>query len=225
MARSTAPTASGTGAPAVGAQGRPLRKDAQRTRALVLDTARTLFAEHGIDVSFDEIARAAGVGVGTVYRRFPDRESLIDALFADKIEKLLALVEQAEQVSDPWGAVVAFVQSGAEQMRKDRALAEVVMCASNAQAVIEHRRDEITDAVTRLLRRAQDSGAVRCGVEATDLAFFSHVVSVVGVHSGPEAAQRYVTMVLDAIRARPDSADLPGHALSVEDLQEILQRV
>jgi len=223
MAQPTGRATSDGPSPAGATDGRPLRKDAQRTRALVLDAARALFAERGIDVSFDEIARAAGVGVGTVYRRFPDREALVDALFADKIEKLLDLVGQASEVADPWESIVQFVERGTAQMCADRALTEVVMCASDVHEAFARRRDDVTAAVESVLRRAQDAGVVRPGVEATDLAFLAHMVSLAGAHAGKETAERYVALVLDALRARPDVGPLSGRPLSMEDFQEIVQ--
>jgi len=224
MAHPTGLATSDAPSPAAGTDGRPLRKDAQRTRALVLDTARTLFAERGIDVSFDEIARAAGVGVGTVYRRFPDREALVDALFADKIEKLLAIVGQASEVTDPWESIVQFVERGTAQMCADRALAEVIMCASDVHEAFARRRDDVTAAVESVLRRAQEAGVLRPGVEVTDLAFLTHMVSLAGTRAGDETARRYVALVLDALRARPDVGPLPGRPLSMDDFQEIVQQ-
>src|SRR5437764_4872179 len=81
---------------------RPLRRDAERNRRLILDTARAAFAEGGLRVTLDEIARRAGLGVGTVYRRFADKEALVDALFEDGIAELAAGAERALADDDPW---------------------------------------------------------------------------------------------------------------------------
>src|SRR5215207_11651643 len=81
---------------------RPLRADAERNRARILAAAAEVFAERGLDVSLDDIAAHAGVGVGTVYRRFPDKEALIDALCEDKIDRAVALADDALEIQDPW---------------------------------------------------------------------------------------------------------------------------
>src|SRR5574342_294589 len=87
---------------------RPLRADAERNRRRVLSAASDLFAERGLDVSLDEIAAAAGVGVGTVYRRFADKDALIDALFEDKIGDVERLARECLEIEDPWTAFAMF---------------------------------------------------------------------------------------------------------------------
>ena len=84
---------------------RPLRADAERNRQRILDAAKTLFAERGVDVSVEEIAAAAGVGIGTFYRRFPDRESLVEAVFATKMEQVVQVARDALEIEDPWDGV------------------------------------------------------------------------------------------------------------------------
>src|ERR1700761_4755874 len=93
---------------------RPLRKDAERNRQRVLDAARELFAERGLGVSLDDIARHAGVGVGTVYRRFPDKEQLIDALFEERIGEMLSAAGESLEMPDPWLALVRFLERALE---------------------------------------------------------------------------------------------------------------
>src|SRR5437764_10603461 len=89
---------------------RPLRSDAERNRRLILDAAREAFATGGLQVSLDEIARRAGVGVGTVYRRFADKEALIDALFEDSLGELVAQAEEALRDEDPWAGFVRWFE-------------------------------------------------------------------------------------------------------------------
>jgi AcrR family transcriptional regulator len=92
---------SATAQPAVSDQPRPLRRDAEQNRQRILAAAREVYSERGLDVTLDDIARHAGVGVGTVYRRFPGKEALIDALFEDKVNSLLSLAEEALANLDP----------------------------------------------------------------------------------------------------------------------------
>src|SRR5919107_5107373 len=90
---------------------RPLRADAERNRARILAAASEVFAERGLDVSLDDIAGAAGVGVGTVYRRFPDKDALIDALFEDKIADVERVAREALDVEDPWEGFESFMRA------------------------------------------------------------------------------------------------------------------
>src|SRR4051794_39660878 len=105
---------------------RPLRADAARNRARLLEAARALFAERGLAVTMDEIARHAGVGVGTAYRRFASREELIAALFDDRIEQVIANAERALEDPDPWHGLVAFLEGQTAMQAEDRGLKELL---------------------------------------------------------------------------------------------------
>ena len=87
----------------------PLRRDAERNRQLLLSTAGELMAHRGLDVSYEEIARAAGTGTGTVYRRFPTRDDLVDAVFGDHIDTVCAMAEEAARQEDPWLGLATFL--------------------------------------------------------------------------------------------------------------------
>ena len=101
---------------------RPLRADAERNRQRILDAAKTLFAERGVDVSVEEIAAAACVGIGTFYRRFPDRESLVEAVFETKMEQVVQAARDALEIEDPWDAFRTFVLTVARMHAHDRGL-------------------------------------------------------------------------------------------------------
>src|SRR5918912_696083 len=105
---------------------RPLRADAERNRARILAAAAEVFAERGLDVSLDDVAAHAGVGVGTVYRRFPDKDALIDALFEDKIAGVAEVAGRALELKDPWDAFETFVRAVAQAQAQDRGLKEAL---------------------------------------------------------------------------------------------------
>jgi len=88
---------------------RPLRRDAERNRQRILLAAAEVFTQRGLEATLDDVARQAGVGVGTVYRRFPDKESLVAELFADRIDAMVAVAEQALAAPDPWQALVSYL--------------------------------------------------------------------------------------------------------------------
>src|ERR671937_2958692 len=101
---------------------RPLRRDAERNRRRILEAAAEAFAERGLGITMDDIADHAGVGVGTVYRRFPDRELLIDALFEDVLVGMVALAEEALEIEDPWEGFVYFLEHALEKQTANRGL-------------------------------------------------------------------------------------------------------
>src|ERR1700733_13464998 len=90
-------------------ESRPLRRDAERNRVRILEAARAVFSERGLSGSYDDIADAAGVGVGTVYRRFPDREELIDALFESRVKEVAEAARSAAENPDPWQGLVDYL--------------------------------------------------------------------------------------------------------------------
>src|ERR1700753_4493274 len=105
---------------------RPLRRDAERNRQRILTAALRVFTERGLDATLDEIARAAGVGVGTVYRRFPDKESLVTELFRERMDALVTVAETACNAADPWQGLVSYLEFAAAAMAGDQGLRELM---------------------------------------------------------------------------------------------------
>src|SRR6516165_3412312 len=104
---------------------KPLRVDAERNRQRILDAARELFAERGLGVTLNDIAHHAGVGVGTVYRRFPDKKQLIDDLFEQRIQDLVGFMEAAVADPDPWHGLTQFLERALELQASDRGVREL----------------------------------------------------------------------------------------------------
>src|ERR1700730_11019246 len=101
---------------------RALRKDAERNRQRILEAARELFTERGLGVTLNDIAHHAGCGVGTVYRRFPDKEQLIDALFKDRVSEMVVVAEEALANPDPWEGLRQFLEDAIELQARSQAL-------------------------------------------------------------------------------------------------------
>ena len=204
---------------------RPLRKDAQRSRRLVLDAAADLFARHGLEVGFDEIARAAGVGVGTVYRRFPDRQALVDALFSEKVDALLAGAAADLEIPDPWAAIVAFCERSIREGQRDRGLAQVLAGETQGLGRLDELRAGMGRLVDALVERAQHAGSVRADVDGVDLAVLTHLLSRVAVDEGEDFWRRYLALFLDALRAEPARRPLPVPPPTPAQFDEILHRL
>ncbi len=194
---------------------RPLRRDAERNRQRILDAARLLFAERGLGVSLDEIARHAGVGVGTVYRRFPDKEQLIDALFEDRLGEILAAATASLEMPDPWEAVAHFLQRSMELQVEDRGLKELLLGTSTAHARIEHGRQQIQPVVEAVLSRAQQAGAVREDLTVADLLLLQHAIGEAAEYTrevAPDVWRRIMLIALDGLRPdrrRPSPMPVP----------------
>ena len=143
--------------PPATADGEPrLRRDAERNRRRILAAAAEAFAEGGLAVTMDEIARRAGVGVGTVYRRFPDKELLIEALFEQRIDELVVLAEAAREDPDPWHGLVHFLETAlalqaAGELRPDVAGPDLALVQLMLGAVVDQTRDVAPDAWRRFL--------------------------------------------------------------------------
>src|SRR5919112_2460198 len=122
---------------------RPLRADAERNRRRILAAASTVFAERGLEVSLDDIAAAAGVGVGTVYRRFPDKDALIDALFEDKIRAVADKVRASLEVADPWEGFEAFMRGVCASHAADRGLKEAMLSGDRGRERMQIAREHM----------------------------------------------------------------------------------
>lgn len=218
-----APTSSEDCSEAASDVRRPLRADAERNRRLILDTASAVFAERGLVAGFDEIARAAGVGVGTVYRRFPDREDLIDALFADRVEAMVGLATDAAQIEDPWAALAWFLERSVAEQASDRGLAEVMGSGLRGRRRLENARSQMLPAVGLLIQRADAAGVLRDGVVVLDLAIIGRVLSSISTEANPDLWRRYVPIAMDGLRRAPDSSPLPSMLPEESDLAQLVQ--
>ncbi|MEV7040221.1 helix-turn-helix domain-containing protein [Amycolatopsis sp. NPDC051061] len=201
-----------------------LRADARRNRDQILAAAKTIFAVSGPEVPMEEIARAAGVGVGTLYRRFPDRDALVRAVAMDNFERVLieAKVIAAEETS-AWSALSRLLRQSVElqlsiqlAMVSHRAL---VILKSDPE--VRRLRDEILVVVDELVRGAQAEGRLRRDIGAGDIAIlFATLLRQVRAKV-PEvaemAARRCVGIMIDGLSARPGT-ELPGRPITSDDL-------
>lgn len=190
-------------ADAAGAGSRPLRADAQRNRDRILEAAEAVFAAEGVDVPVDVIAEKAGVGVGTLYRHFPTKEQLCEAIL---LERLGALAQDARALAgaeDPVGAFFGFLTHVVEQAALKRDLLVAVMGAGLAFDVSSAGvKDELRAAVGELLRRAQEAGAVRPDVTADMVMALVGATCQAAAHDSCPSTD-LLTIVCDGLRTQP----------------------
>lgn len=205
-------------------ESRPLRRDAERNRLRILDAAREVYATAGLDAGFDEIARTAGVGVGTVYRRFPDRGDLVEALFEQEIDAVVARAEAAVAHPDPWAGLRGFVLWGVEAQAGDRGLAQVLAAAGHGHERVALGRRRLVPTIAALLERARDARVLRPDVTELDLGIVVAMLSGIGTPDRAELRERYVTVFLDGLAVRRDAATpLPPAVPSEADLACVVE--
>lgn len=178
-----------------------LRADAERNRAALLAAAREVFGEQGLDASLDEIARRAGVGNATLYRRFPTRADLIAAVFAEHRAAQLELAERALRHGDPWAAFAGYVTALCELQAADRGLAEILVTVTfDDDERLGRLRATSYRRAALVIRRARAAGVLRPDFRLPDLALLLMANAAVAHRSrDPRAWRRQLALVLDGL--------------------------
>lgn len=177
---------------------KPLRADARRNRARVLEVAEQTFAERGLAVSIDEIAARAGVGVGTIYRHFPTKDALFGAIVVDRLQRLVDEARELADADDPGEAFFRFFTHVIEEAVLNKALYDALSEAAGMASAIGDLGTALTTAQGELLARAQRAGAVRADVDAGDLKAL--VTGCVTMESHGMVAGRMTAIVRDGLR-------------------------
>jgi AcrR family transcriptional regulator len=183
---------------------RALRKDAALNRERLLTAARELFAERGLNVTLNDIAHHAGVGIGTAYRRFANKEEVIDALFEEGLRDIAAVAHEAIAEPKAWHGLVTFLERSLHMQFGDRGLNEIMNNPAMGSARVSDARDRIAPLIQVLVDRAKGQGAVRPDLEQSDLIFTQVALSAIMDASRaiePNLYRRYLTIFLDGIRA------------------------
>jgi AcrR family transcriptional regulator len=191
---------------------RPLRADAERNRQRIVDAAKTLFAERGVEVSVEDIAAAAGVGIGTFYRRFPDRESLVEAVFATKLERAAENAREALDIDDPWEAFRTFVMGVARMHARDRGLNDVLLSSDRGRERVAAFRATIQPLAGQLLDRAKVAGALREDVTLFDIAMIHQAVGAIADITrdvSPDYFERTLTLLVDGLARERTTTAMP----------------
>jgi AcrR family transcriptional regulator len=180
-----------------------LRADAERNRVRIVESARAVFAEHGLGVGIDVVARRAGVGVGTIYRRFPTKEDLLQAIVDDSADRLVGRLEELGCAPGAWEAFAATAEHLAGQMARDRGFFEALQETPDHRVISASARNRALAAVEPVLRRAQDASVVRGDVEPIDVLYVCANAGRVPSWRAalePDLWRRYLALALDGLR-------------------------
>ncbi|MTE16803.1 TetR/AcrR family transcriptional regulator [Nocardia aurantiaca] len=184
--------------------GKPMRADARRNYERIVTTAQQAFAELGPEAPLEEIARRAGVGIGTLYRHFPNRDVLIEAVYRSNIEQLSQRAQVLLETHTPATAFEYWLREQVAWVMANRVLATTLKAGMDHDSpTFRLCRTSITDAAALLLKAAQDAGAIRTDVEPVDLIRFGHGIGV-ACETKPEAAERLIAVTIDGLRTTLD---------------------
>ena len=205
---------------------RALRKDAERNRRRVLDSARVLFAERGLEATLNDVAHHANVGVGTVYRRFATKEELLEAIFEESIEQVAGIAELASRQEDSWDGLVYFVEQSCELTATDRGLREMLYSKAYGGYRVERARVRLDPLVCALVQRARRDGYLRPEVTPSDMPIVSLLAGAVvewAGHVEPQLWRRYVALLLEGMRAHPGQRPVAVDALDDEQMDDAMR--
>ncbi|MFE0414936.1 TetR/AcrR family transcriptional regulator [Streptomyces tendae] len=220
------------------------RRDARRNRELLLEAAHEVFTEQGLDAPLDVIARRAGVGNATLYRHFPTRAVLVDAVFRDSLTGTMDAGERARKAPDAWAGLTAYLEAVFSTLAADRGSNDLMTThlrgVESLEAVHEHNRTT----VHALLSRLRDEGTVRSDVTTEDVLFglaaLGRAVPALTAATTPpadgaappatavtppEAWRRPLALFLAGLRTAPVAGALPVPALTAAELGEVLREL
>jgi AcrR family transcriptional regulator len=189
-----------------------LRSDAERNRGRIIAAARGVFARDGLNASMASVAREAGVGIATMFRHFPGKEELIDAVFTDRMDAYAEMVAVALADPDPWSGFVGYIQTACAMQAADSGFADVLITSFPGAKAVEKRRNEAYAAMVELIARAKAAGRLREDFDPSDLVLVhmanAGVVNAVG-DAAPDAWRRVAALLIQSFQA-PARGPLPA---------------
>jgi AcrR family transcriptional regulator len=200
----------------------PLRRDAQRNRDRILAATRAAFRERGLDVGVDEIARRAGVGMGTLYRHFPTKDALIDAVVDARFAELTALAREALEAPDAWDGFEAFLVSAVELQTTDRGFKDAIAARGRDEPRVKAARRKLHRVLDRLVARGIEAGALRADLAGEDVSVLLWATARIVERTADVAAgqpRRFLAMHLDGLRPAAATGPLPAPPLTPRQLR------
>ncbi|NUP15972.1 MAG: TetR/AcrR family transcriptional regulator [Streptomyces sp.] len=204
-----------------------LRRDARRNRELLMEAAHDVFAEQGLHAPLDVIARRAGVGNATLYRHFPTRAALIDAVFHDQLTGTMTAGARARTAPDAWTGLSAYLETVFTTLATDRGTNDLMTTRLDGVGTLEEVHAHNRETMELLLRRGQKEGTVRDDVTVEDVLFtlaaLGRAVPSLTAATTPDAWRRPLALFLAGLHTAPTPKPLPGPALTAAELGHVLQ--
>lgn len=204
-----------------------LRRDAQRNRDRILEAAGELFAQRGINVTLNEVAHYAGVGVGTVYRRFPHKDALVAEVFESRLAEVAVLVRAAGENPDPWQGLVGFLYGSLELQATDRALGDILLGAPLAVERLRQMRAEMVPIAAELVERARKAGQLRADFDTSDLPVLLLMLRTaleITRDTAPQAWRRFAEITLQGLRPPGSPVEpLTTAPVGVENIDAVME--
>ncbi|MFJ4427634.1 MULTISPECIES: TetR/AcrR family transcriptional regulator [Streptomyces] len=190
----------------------PLRSDAERNRERIIAAARAVFARDGLGASMASVAREAGVGIATMFRRFPTKAELVDAVFVDRMDAYADAVAVALDDPDPWHGFVGYIEAACAMQAADSGFADVLTTTFPTAKALERRRNEAYEGMLELIGRAKATGRLREDFDSSDLVLLhmanAGVVNATG-DAAPDAWRRVVALLVQSFET-PARGPLPA---------------
>lgn len=202
---------------------KPLRSDARRNRAALVASARELFAREGVDVPVEEITHHAGLGMGTLYRHFPTKDDLIDAVLEDAFAGIVRLAEEAAVADDAWAGFTGFLQGALDLHSQNRGVKDMLAIRQHGSRHAAAMRRRMRPLFRQMIERAHEQGTLRKDFTTEDmpLVFWSAMrVIETTAKVAPDVWRRYLAFMLDGLRAGA-ATPLPTPSLTGSQLARI----
>jgi AcrR family transcriptional regulator len=206
-------------------EAKPLRRDAQRNRDLLVAAARRVFVTRGLDVPLEDIAKEAGVSIGTLYNRFPTRGALVEAALVDKVADMVEHASTAATMADPWEAFAWFLARCCETQAADRGYNELCVRVFPDTPEIDRLKARGHELVRTIVDRAQQSGQLRADFHDGDFAFVLWSTTTIieaTAATAPDAWRRHLGFMLDGFRASA-AHPLPSRALEQDEVAKAMR--
>jgi AcrR family transcriptional regulator len=204
-----------------------LRRDAQRNRDRIIAATRAAFQERGLDVGVDEIARRAGVGMGTLYRHFPTKDALVDAIVDARFAELTQAAEVALEAPDAWDGFASFLVAAVDLQASDRGFKDALAARGRDERRVKAARRKLHVALERLVERGRAEGALRDDLVVEDVSVLLWATAKIVERTAdiaPGQPQRFLAMHLDGLRPAAATRPLPCEPLTARQLQRALTR-
>ncbi|NNN12060.1 MAG: TetR/AcrR family transcriptional regulator [Acidimicrobiaceae bacterium] len=205
---------------------RHLRRDAEENRDRILKSAHELFAAKGLGVTLDDVAHHARLGVGTVYRRFPNKESLVEALFEQRIIELIDIARKSLAFEDGWEGFLYLMLNMLTLEAENRGLRDVILGSEYLKQRLTDLKAEVGPPIEELIAKAQEQGSLRPDFRANDVPVLMAMAGAAQEYCGlvsPEIWKRYVAILIDGLKSNRESlTSMPESALDSDQLHQAM---